>query len=108
MLFDTKLGHGICKIHRIPCACSECTYMLEKAWIPGMTPEKQPRYQPVTNCSCWPVLGSFNNWNIITFSYKSTTSEAFEETHQAVLDGTSDNMALLVQYGKYGDMDTTV
>ena len=25
--FDTKLGHGICAIRRIPCACVACTSM---------------------------------------------------------------------------------
>ena len=28
--FDTKLGIGVCAIHRIPCACVACTSMLEK------------------------------------------------------------------------------
>ena len=64
--FDPKLGHGICAIRHIPCACSKCTFMLYKPWIPGLTPKQQPRYQPVINCSYWTVLGSFNNWNIIT------------------------------------------
>ena len=64
-------------------------------------------YRPVTDFSYWPVIGSFNNWNIITLSQKATTSEAFEEIHQVVLDGISDNMASLVQSGKYGSMKTT-
>ena len=81
--------------------------MLYKPWIPGLTPEKQPRYRPVIDCSYWPVLGSFNNWNIITLSHKATTSEAFEDIHQVVLDGISDNMASMVQSGKYSAMDTT-
>ena len=37
ILFDPKLGHGICVICRIPCACAECTYMLDKLWIHGLT-----------------------------------------------------------------------
>ena len=49
----------------------------------------------------------FNNWNIITFSNKNTTSEEFEEIHQVVLDDISDNMALLVQYGMCGATNTT-
>ena len=31
--FDTKLGNGICEIHRIPCACVSCTSMINKSWI---------------------------------------------------------------------------
>ena len=72
-----------------------------------MKPEKQPRYQPVTNFSYWPVPGSFNNWNIVILSHKSTTSDAFEEIHKVVLDGISDIMALLLQPGKYDSMNTT-
>ena len=53
------------------------------------------------------MLVPFNNWNIITSSQKATTSEAFEEVHQVVLDGISDNIASLVQSGKYGAMNTT-
>ena len=38
---------------------------------------------------------------------KATTSEVFEDIHQAVLDCISDNMDLLVKYGKYGVTNTT-
>ena len=40
-------------------------------------------------------------------SSKSTSSETFDEIHQAVLDGISDNMASLVESGKYGAINTT-
>ena len=40
MRFDQKLGHGICAIIRIPCACAACTYMLDKPCITGSKPEK--------------------------------------------------------------------
>ena len=33
--FDTKLGHGICAILRIPCVCVGCTSLLDKPWIYG-------------------------------------------------------------------------
>ena len=72
--------------------------MLDKPWICGLTLQQQPRYQPVTDFSYWPVLGSFNNWNIITLSQKVTTSGSFDNIHKVVLDGISDNMASLVQY----------
>ena len=91
--FDPKLGHDICAIRRIPCACDECTYMLYKPCICGLNPKQQLCYQPVTNCSYWKVLVSFNKRNIITFLHKATTSEAFQEIHQVVLDGISENMA---------------
>ena len=40
-------------------------------------------------------------------SSKSTSSETFDEICQVVLDGISDNMASLVESGKYGAINTT-
>ena len=71
------------------------------------TIREKKRYKPVTKCTYWPVLGAFNNWNIIELSSKSTSSETFDEIHQVVLDGISDNMASLVESGKYGAIKTT-
>ena len=53
------------------------------------------------------IEGSFNNWNIIQLSSKSTSSDTFYEIHQVVLDGISDNMASLVESCKYGAINTT-
>ena len=52
-------------------------------------------------------LGSFNNCKIIQLSHKSTLSDAFDYIHQVVIDGISDNMATLVESGKYGSINTT-
>ena len=57
--------------------------------------------QLVTNCTYWPVLGSYNNWNIIEITPKPTYFEAFDEIHQVVLDGISENTASIVQSGMY-------
>ena len=84
--FDPKLGIGICAIRHIPCACVACASMLYKPWISGISSDKQERYKPVTKCTYSPVLGSFNNWNIIQLSQKSTPSDAFDEIHQVVLE----------------------
>ena len=65
--FDTKLATGEFAIRCIPCACVDCTSMLDKPWISGRPSEKQECYKPVTKCTYWPVLGEFNNWNIIEF-----------------------------------------
>ena len=54
--FDTKLGHGIFEIRRIPFACFGCTSILDKPWIYGITSKKQALYQLVTNCTYCPVL----------------------------------------------------
>ena len=66
--FDPKLGMGVCAIHRIPCACVACTSMLDKPWSSGISSDRQERYKLVTKCTYWPVLGSFNNLNIIELS----------------------------------------
>ena len=34
--FYPKLVNGVCAILRIPCACVECTSMLDKPWIYGI------------------------------------------------------------------------
>ena len=107
LCFDPKIGMGECAIHRIPCACVACKSILEKHWISGIQSDKQERYKPVTKCTYWPVLGYFNNWNNIQFSSKSTSSDTFDEIHQVVLDGISDNMESLVESGTYGAINTT-
>ena len=69
--FYPNLGNGIFAICRIPCACVAFTSILDKPWIYGIQLKKQARYQPVTNCTYWPVLGPYTNWNIIELTPKS-------------------------------------
>ena len=91
----------------VPCACVACKSMIYQPWIYGISSDEKERYKPVTKCTYWPLLGSFKNCNIIQLSQKSTPSDAFDEIHQVVLDGISDNMASLVESGKYGDIKIT-
>ena len=70
--FYPKRGHGICATRRIPCSYVACASMLDKPWISSIPSKKQARYQPVTNCTYWPVMGSYNNWNIIELTPKYT------------------------------------
>ena len=70
--------------------------MLDKSWDYCVEPTKQPCYQPVVDCTYWPVLGSLNNWNIINFTNKTTPSGDFDTVHEVVLDGISKIMASLV------------
>ena len=65
LCFDPKLGHGICTILHVQCACVGCTPMLDKRCIYGIPSKKQARYQTVTNCTYWPVLRSYKNLDII-------------------------------------------
>ena len=101
-----KLGHGIYAIIRIPCYCVGCTLILDKPWIYGIPSTKEARYQHFTNCTYWPVLGSYNNWNIIDLTPKSIIFEAFDEIHKVVLDGISEDVASLFQSGMYGTIKT--
>ena len=36
LCFGPKLGNGVCKISRIPCACVAWTSMQDKPWIYGI------------------------------------------------------------------------
>ena len=74
--------------------------ILDKPYTPGVTPHQQSLYHPLKYGTYCPVLVSFNNCGIITFSYKSTISEAFEDIHQFVLDGISEIMDALARSGK--------
>ena len=90
----------------MPCACVSYKSMLDQPLIYGIPSNKQARYQPVTDCTYWTVLGSYKNWNIISLTPKSTPFENFDEIHQVVLDGIGDNMVSLVHSGKYGAINT--
>ena len=102
-----KLGMGEFVIRRIPCACVASTSMLDKPWITGIPSDKQDRYKPVTKCTYRPLLGYFNNWNIIQLSSNSTSADTFDEINQVLLDRISDNIASLAESGKYGAINTT-
>ena len=78
---------------------------MDNKWVYDVDNTKQTCYQPVEDCTYWPVLGFFNNQNIIQFTNKTTSSEDFDELHKVVLDGISDNMASIVQLGKYGSIN---
>ena len=49
---------------------------------------------------------SYNNWNIIEITPKSTHFEAFYKIHKVVIEGISENMASLDQSGMYGAINT--
>ena len=107
MRFDPKLVHGTYAIHLIHRDCNSCTYSLDQPWIKGFTENQQPRYQPIKDLTYWPVLGSFDNWNIIKLSHKATSGEEIDKINQVVIDGINNNMDKLVQTGQYGAINTT-
>ena len=81
--------------------------MLHQPWDPGMPSQQQPQYQPVKYCTYYPVLGSFKNWNILQLSHKAISSGEIDKIIPVVLDNISDNMASLVQNGKYCAINIT-
>ena len=85
----TKIGHGKCSTWKITCLSVKCTNMLYKPWDHGVHPVQQPRSQPVSECAYWPVLGKFNNCNIIKLANKTRSSEESDKIHKVSLDGTS-------------------
>ena len=87
----------MCNIPNNLCLCKIYVYG-RPTRTPGFPLRQQLYYQPVRDCIYWPFLGSFNSWNIITFSPNSTISETFEEIHQVVLDYIS------VKYGLVGSI----
>ena len=106
IIFDPKLGHVTCAIRCINCDFTVCTSILVKSWVHGIPLKQQPCYQPVKYCTYWPVLGSFNNWNIIQLSHKASSSEEIDKIHQVLIDGISDNRYELLQPGKYDAINT--
>ena len=53
------------------------------------------------------MLGSFNNWDIIKLSHKTTPSEEIDTIAQVVLDGIINNMSSLLKSGRYGAINIT-
>ena len=81
-----KLGLGKFAIRQIHCACVACANILDKAWDPGVSHSQKPCYQPVVDCTYWPMLGSFNNWNSTKLANKTMLRKKFDKVHRVVLD----------------------
>ena len=71
LLLDPKLGHGKFEIRKRPCAGISYTTMLDMIWAYEFDPNIHLRYQPVVDCTYWPVLGFLNKFNTIKFNNKN-------------------------------------
>ena len=60
--------------YNIPCVCV-LTSILDQPWVLRFPAKKQHCSQYFQYCTCWPVLGSFKNRNILQLSHKATPSE---------------------------------
>ena len=90
--FDPKVGNGVCAIIHIPCACVSCTSIPDKPRISSI-PLKTIT---LSTCHQLHLLASprfIQQLEHHTMSHKSTPYDAYDEIHQVVLDGISDNMA---------------
>ena len=83
--FDSKLVYGTCAIGRIPCAFVAYINMLEKPYYPGVSHNKQSRYHNVLYFTYWPVLGTYNSWNMINFTNIIRSKEDFDEIHMLMV-----------------------
>ena len=75
MHFYPKIVYVTCTICQIPFVCTQWESTIYKPWTPGVPPHQQPLYQPVKDFPYCRMLGPFNNWDILQFSYKATYSE---------------------------------
>ena len=72
--------------------------MLDETWKTNIKdPKKQPRYASVVNCKYRSVLGTYNDWVLMTFQDKGTDKADFKEVRQIVLKGMAQNMSVLVK-----------
>ena len=105
--FDPDIGYGKCAMRRIPCLCVQCTDQLDKAWIPGVDAEAQPRYAPVYNCKYHAILGEYNNWIIMSFKKSGDCSDDdIENLHNDLLEHIGRNMGLCITDCSFGAVNT--
>ena len=78
--------------------------MLDKPRGCGFDPTKKTCCQPVVDCTYWPLLGSSIAGTLFNLQIKQYHKD-FDEVHNLVLDGISENMSSLLQVGKYGAID---
>ena len=70
--------------------------MIDQPWTLIVPAHQQPRHKPVKDDTYWPVLDSFNKWNIIQLSHQATSFEDNDKIIQVVPDGISESMDALV------------
>ena len=57
--------------------CISYKCLLDKPQVTGSDPTSKSRYQISEDCTYWPVLGSFNNWNTVKFTNKKQQTRNF-------------------------------
>ena len=65
---DPFLGVGYVAVRQITCSCSVCLSKLYFSWNRSQYKYNQDQYRGENqNCVYWPIIGSYNNWQIIHF-----------------------------------------
>jgi hypothetical protein len=99
MRVSKELGVGLAAVRRIPCACTACLDQLEKPWVPGVEPEKQPMFASSVHCIYWPLFKQaagepgLNDWKILKLEKKKGSDEDETEVYAEVLAGVETMMA---------------
>ena len=75
--------------------------MLDRTWSYGVTHTVQPQHQPIVDLIYWPVLVTYNKWNIINFKNKYTYIEYFDDIFRFFLEGIIEYMVSIVKIGNY-------
>ena len=92
------------KCSGFPFSCAARTNKLYKPYSPGVYHIQQTQYQPVVWFTYLTVLVTLNNYNNIQFTNKYTSSKSFDAIHKITLHVIRDNVASLVQSGKFISM----
>ena len=73
-------------------------YRPDKHQVPCNTYYYQPICAHIYFCVYVPILGSFNEWEIVTFDNSSTIEDSFNIIHKVTLDGMSSQMWSVVTH----------
>ena len=104
---DYELGENTIALRRVPCYCTHCTDTMLAKWDHNISdPKKQDRYKPTKNCVLWPVLGEFNDWQIMSLgALELNDEEEEEEMRMDVIVSIAEQMASQVTIGGVGIMN---
>jgi hypothetical protein len=104
---DPELGMHRVAVRRIPCACVPCIEQLERMWLPGVTPEEQPRYSRNSRCILFQIFDGLNDWQIISLSPNvNSNNDEVDEAQAYALKGIETITSEQVEMGNYGAFTT--
>ena len=103
-----QLGAGRVAMRRIPCPCKACDSTLRLDWVVGTDPDEQPRFQSVEHCQYRKVLGSRNEWDIVTLkdAPNGSNDDDIDIAKASVLVSLSSNIYDNIEVGQYGALVT--